>query len=537
MSAALLLLAAAAAAAEPDLILHNGKVFVAPGRYAEAVAVSGRRISKVGTSAEVLALKGEKTRAIDLAGRALVPGFHDAHLHLLKGGLSLSRLDLSGVVSSSEAVTRVKAYAAARPGDGWILGRGWDHTAFPGQAYPTAAELDAVVSSRPVYLTHVDGHLAWANTRALELAGIDPSTATGVLIEDAMDPVKAVLPKPGPAEVKDALRAALELARRSGVTSVQGPLDSDDGAVLAAWRELDRAGEVTLRWFAWGRIEDPQNAARLKARFADLRPERFRLAALKGFVDGVISARTAAMLEPYADDPATRGEPMAEDRLQALVKRAHQAGFQAALHAIGDRAVRMALDACEASAKSAVEKGVALPSFPCKIEHLEVVHPDDLRRFASSRAAASVQPSHMTYDRESQNYNPARLGARARHAFPWRDLLSAGAAVSFGTDWPVMPLHPRVALFAATTRRHFDGAPKGGWFPRQRLRLEEAVSAYTLEPARAIGRDAELGSIEEGRLADLVVLDRDLFAEAGRRLLAIEADLTVFDGRVVFERR
>lgn len=549
------LLTAAARAAEPSLILHHGKIFLAPGHYAQAVAVSENRVSAVGKSEEIIRLKGPKTKVIDLQGRAVTPGFHDAHVHFFKGALFLTQADLNGAASVAEIQKRLLDYLQRNPQAEWVLGRGWDHTAFADQKYPARQDLDAVISTRPVALTDVDGHKLWLNSEALRRARIPSAAAkpgkgeivrnekgepTGILIDDAMRLAEKAIPRPDRKARMEALRKALALARRYGVTSVDslpGIIDTPPEEQLDLWRELYQRGEFTLRFFLYGRLEDPEGFAKLKKEAFQFPRNRLSLIGLKGFVDGVISARSAALLEPYFDDPKTRGEPKyPAGKLNALVRAAHRAGFQVALHAIGDRAVRMALDACQASEEGAKEKSLILPAFPCRIEHIEVADPSDLPRFKELKVAASMQPSHMTYDNEIQNYNPERLGERVRGAFAWKSLEEAGATLAFGTDWPVMPLEPRIDLFAAATRQHFNGKPPQGWVPREKITLESAIEHYTLGPARAIGLEEELGSIVPGKLADLVVFDRDLFAVSGLELLKVEVDLTVFDGKVVYER-
>ena len=548
----LLLFAASAFAAKPALIFRNGQVFISPGRYASAVAVGGDRILAVGTDAQVLALKGPATRVVDLHGRSLLPGFHDAHVHFLMGAASLDQLDLTGTTSVAQIQKKLAAYAAGRPGNSWILGFGWDHTALPGQRYPTRQELDAVVSDRPVKLEDADTHMSWLNTAALRRIGVDKRTPdpphgrlprdasgepTGILIESAEQLVNAKLPKPDRKELVREANRALELASQFGVTSIQGLIQADARAELETWRTLYRNGKAHLRYFAWARLLQPERGAALRRESADLPKDRFRIVALKVFLDGVIGSRTAALLAPYSDDPATLGTPKIEDaQLRSLVRQAHDDGFQVTFHAIGDRSVRMALDACQASGRKTVSWGGFPPMPACKIEHIEVIDPSDIPRFRALNVVASMQPSHMTYDNESENYNPERLGARVRNAFAWRSFEKGGAVLAFGTDWPVMPIDPRVALFAATTREHFNGKPAGGWIPEQKVSLEDAVVHYTLDSAKAVGMDRELGSIEAGKRADLVVFGQDLFSVSGLALLKVPIVMTVFDGKIVYER-
>lgn len=538
-----------AAAAAPDLILHHGGVFLSPSRRAEAVAISGERITAVGTDKEILPLKGPKTKVIDLAGRAVTPGFHDAHVHFIKGALSLVRADLFGTTSVAQIQQRLRKFVDSGPAEDWIQGRGWDHTAFADPAYPTRQDIDAIVSTRPVVLTHADGNeILWANTLALKMAGItaqvqDPPNGqiirdskgepTGVLTGAAAAMLEAAVPAPGRAIKKAALKKALALARRAGVTSIQGQLDVAPQEQLGLWRELDREGDVNLRYFIWGMLDEQELAAKLRKEFADLPAEKFQIGGLKAILDGVISARTAALLKPYSDAPQLNAEPRyTADELAGLMKKGHELGFQIVMHAIGDRSVRLALDSCQALAPW--PKARLLP--PCKIEHIELIDPSDLPRFKALGVVASMQPSHMTYDLEAQNYNPQRLGDRIGYSFAWRSFLDNGAILAFGTDWPVMPLEPRVGLFAATTRQHFDGKPAGGWVPKQKLSLGEAIRQYTLAPAQAIGRDKELGSLAVGQLADLVVFDKNIFSVEGLALLKIEVDMTIFNGKIVYDK-
>jgi predicted amidohydrolase YtcJ len=503
-----------------SLILHDGKVFIGPGRYASAVAVEGEKIVKIGDDQAVLQLRGPDTKVIDLDGKAVTPGFHDAHVHFMKGALSLIRADLFGVASPAEVQKRLRVFIASDPPEEWAQGRGWDHTAWGGK-YPTRQDLDAVVSTRPVVLVHTDGNeIIWANTLALKLAGLEGEEGV-VTGEKALKLEKAV-PLPSRAVKKAALERALALAREAGVTSIQGQLDFAPDEQLEIWKELS----PSLRYFVWGEIDKLDEAERLRRKAA----APLSVVGVKGVLDGVISARTAAMLEPYSDDKAALGElRYRTDDLEAKVKKARLQGFQPVLHAVGDRAVRQALEAC--SPKSPPKK--PLPA--CKLEHVEVAHPEDIPLFRRHGVTASVQPSHMTYDREDQNYNPQRLGERSAHAFAWRSFERAGVVQAFGTDWPVMPLHPRVNLFAATTRRHFDDKPAGGWIPEEKIGLEWAVSHYTLDPARAVGRK-DLGVLEAGRLADIVVWEDDLFSKAGLDLLKAEVAMTIFGGKVVFSR-
>jgi len=313
-------------------------------------------------------------------------------------------------------------------------------------------------------------------------------------------------------------------------------MDASPAEQLDLWRELNKSGEFTVRYFLYGKLEDPAGFLKLKKSAIDIPRDRLAFIGLEGFVDGRIEDRTAALLEPYFDEKTSGALKHQTFALNAMVRRAHEAGFQVALHSAGDRAVRSALDACQKSEEEAKGLELVLPSYPCRIEHLALISPQDLARFAALRAVVSMQPSHLTFQREEQNFYPNRLGARARRTFAWKDVEGARALLAFGSDWPAMPFRPRVGLYAATTRRHFDGKPDGGWFPGEAISLEYAVAHYTIDPARAIGLGEILGTIAPGKLADLAVFDRDLFSVDGPDLLKVQVDMTIFDGKTVFER-
>ncbi|HVE14683.1 MAG TPA: amidohydrolase [Elusimicrobiota bacterium] len=534
--------ARAGSSSKAELLLRGGKIFLSPGRYANSVAVEGGRIRALDAEAE--ALKGPGTRVIELGGRAVVPGFHDGHNHFAKGALFLGQVDLNGTSTEDEALARVRAYVKANPGDGWVLGRGWDQSVWKGERYPTAAELDAIEAKRPLAFKSMDGHVFWLNSEAMRRVGAtrdtpDPANGrilrgaggepSGVFVEKAIYLVEAAIPKPSPAELEAAFERALARAASFGVTAFQGPVDVSSHSEVEAWRRLEKAGKARVRAFFWGKLEDPKGFLDLKREFSELPAERFTFLGAKGFVDGVIASHTAALLAPYSDAPKESGTPnFTQAELDARVAAARALGLQVELHAIGDRAVRMALNSCPR---------VSSPFPTCKIEHIEVLALEDVPRFAKQGVVASMQPSHMCYDSPEQDPTPQRLGARTRGSFVWRSLEKAGALLVFGTDWPVVPLDPREQLYAATTRRHLNGKPIEGWMPGERVSLEDAIVHYTLDPARAVGREADLGSVAVGKRADLVVFGKDLFALSGEELRTVPVDMTVFDGAVVYERK
>ena len=558
-----------------SLVLTGGKVFTADARgtLAEAVAVEGNRIVAVGTSREIgAAYNGART--IDLRGRLVTPGFNDAHIHFLGGGLSLLRVNLVGARSLAEAKARVAARVRELPAGAWVTGRGWDHTLWGG-AWPTKKDLDEVAPDNPVILQRVDGHVSWANTLALRKGNVTRETRapqggeilhdaagepTGILKETAGGLVMGVVPQPSRAEQMEALERALAEARRYGLTSVQAnDVPSFDATPL--YRELLREGKLTVRVAEWQQFERTvEELKRERAEFESHKddPLRLRLTALKGYVDGTLGSRTAAMLAPFADDPHNSGIPrMPPEQLTRMIVERDAAGFQIALHCIGDRANRMALDGFAAAKKANPrDPGVYLPapaswsreqvaaanreveeyrSRRHRVEHAQVVSPLDFARFRDLGVIASMQPSHAISDKR---WAQERLGEyRVLGAYSWHTFMAHGVRVPFGTDWPVEPINPYLGLYAAVTRQSTEGDPAGGWWPEERLSVEDAIRGYTAEGAYASFEEREKGRVTAGMLADLVVHSRDLLTVAPREILQTEADITVFDGRVVYERK
>ena len=557
------------------LVLTNGKVFTADARgtLAEAVAVDGGRIVAVGTSREVAA-RYRAARTIDLRGRLVTPGFNDAHIHFLGGGLSLLRVNLVGAKTLAEAKARVAARVKELPAGAWVTGRGWDHTLWGG-AWPTKKDLDEVAPANPVILQRVDGHVSWVNTPALQKANVTRETRapqggeilhdaagepTGILKETAAGLVTRVVPEPTAAEQAEALDRALAEARRYGITSIQ---DNSGYETTKLYRELKRRGRLTVRVAEWQNFNDSvEELKRQRAEFVSFNdlPELLRLSAVKGYVDGTLGSRTSAMLAPFADDPHNSGIPrMPPEQLNRMVLERAREGFQITLHCIGDRANRMALDAYEAAYKEVrpnfyragredtpiqrgdpVETPEAFRRFleswvRFRVEHAQVVAPLDFARYRDLRVIASMQPAHAISDKR---WAQERLGEyRVLGAYSWHTFMAHGVPVPFGTDWPVEPISPYLGLYAAVTRQSTEGDPPGGWWPEERLSIEDAIRNYTAGSAYASFEEARKGQVVEGMLADLVVHSKDLLTIAPREILQTEADITVFDGRVVYERK
>jgi len=525
------------------LVLTNGRIYtqhIARPR-AEALACVGNRIVAVGSNAEADEAAGPGAERVDLGGRAVVPGFVDAHFHFLGYSFDRQRARLDRATSVEE-VQRLVAEAAARVGpDDWVLGRGWDRNLWPGAAFPNRGDLDAVAGGRPVCLLSRDVHAVWANSRALELAGSsaetpDPpggkilrgpdGTPTGVLLESAGERVRALSDRPSPETAVAAARAAQDTLLRVGVTAL---CNFEGVEAVRALQTLEAAGELRLRVAAGvtrGGLERAAEAG-LSTGFGG---DRLKIGLLKLFADGALGSGTAAMLDPYDDAPDDRGILTIErDDLIARIRQARAAGIGVAVHAIGDAAVRLVLDAAEV-ARADREPGAAAQIL--RVEHAQLVHPDDVRRFARLDVVASMQPIHATSDMRIAD---RRWGRRCETAYAWRALLDSGARVAFGTDCPVEPPNPLFGIHAAVTRQLPNGEPPGGWRPEQRVTVEEAIRGYTVGSADALGLAGELGTLAPGYLADAVVLSADPYAADPATLAEIDVEMTVFDGRVAYQ--
>jgi predicted amidohydrolase YtcJ len=533
-----------------DWVFRGGRVYTADAqrRVADAVAVDDGRIVYVGDAAGVAPFVGADTRVVDLAGRVLLPGFTDAHVHMLEGGATLDACNLSGLEAKDEILASIAEYAAKNPDAEWIAGSGWSIGAFP-DASPRKEDLDRIVPDRPVYLIAEDGHSGWANSRALELAAIDADTPdpergrierdaatgepTGALRETAMDAVQELAFDIGPLDALRGLRCALAQAHAFGITSFVDAR-ATIGAYDWAYRALDLAGMLDARvvlslWF------DPARGDEQFAEFASRRSwdltKHVRATAVKLFADGVAESRTAYLLEPYegGDD---RGEPnFPRERLAEIATRLDRDGFQLHFHAIGDAAVREALDAVAI----ARERNGARDARH-HIAHLQLVDPADWPRFDALGVAANVQALWAYPAEYVMNLDIPALGAaRTERMYPIGSLVTANAPLVAGSDWPVSSMNPLEAIEVAITRRE-PGDPEGDPLGAgEAVDLATMIDAYTIGGARLVGADAQSGSIEVGKSADLVVFDRDLFAIEAEEIAQAEAVLTLFEGEVVYD--
>ncbi len=557
------ILAAAVACAEPaedagadaaaDFVMRGGVIVTAVEgtEPASAIAVAGDRILAVGSDEEVSAHIGPGTRVVELDGRLVTPGINDAHLHFASGGLSLLRVDLNGTTSLSGIEERVRAAAEGQPAGTWIQGRGWDHTRLPADelgpgGWPTRAALDRAAPDHPVYLSRVDGHTGWANTRAMEEAGItadtpdpeggeivrdDDGQPTGIFKENAEELIAGAIPETDEALLRRGIEAAIEHAAAAGVTSAT---TSASHREIAIYRELADAGRLTTRLYAWLPLTRANiDTLRARGATAGTGDAWLRTGILKGYSDGTLGSRTAWMLEPFSDDTSTSGIPTTPAaRMDSLILAAHEADLQLAIHAIGDGATRSVLDGIEKAKEALGPKNLRH-----RIEHAQVIDAADIPRFAELGVIASMQPTHATSD---MRWAEERIGREraAEGGYVWRSLLDSGARLAFGTDFPVEPIAPVEGLYSAVTRqsREEPGDPEGGWLPEQRLSIEEAIRLYTAGSAYAEFREEEKGTLAEGMLADLVVWDRDLTSIPPEEILAAAPDLTMVGGRVVYER-
>jgi predicted amidohydrolase YtcJ len=531
--------------APADLIVLGGAIHTADARRprVDAFAVSDGRFVAVGSRADVLAMKGAATRVVDLAGDAVVPGLQDAHGHFLGLGASLSTLDLRDTPSLASITTKVGARAAKEAPGRWVVGRGWDQNDWPVKDWPTRQHLDAVAPETPVVLKRIDGHALWANSRALTLAGVTAETRdpeggrllrdrdgrpTGVFIDTAQRLIERHVPQPTPGEIDEQILAADRETRRLGLTMVH-----DAGAssgTIEAYRRLSGEGRLSTRlyvmidsspattkeWFARGPLVDPQH--------------RVSVRAIKLYADGALGSRGALLLEDYADEPGTRGLLVTPpERLAATASAAVSAGFQPCTHAIGDGANRAVLDLYE---RLEGERATARDLRP-RIEHAQILDRADIPRFGRLGVIASMQPTHCTSD---MPWAAARLGSArvAEGAYVWQALLKSGARLASGSDFPVEQVNPLLGFHAAITRQDIHGQPPEGWAPSERLTREQALSSFTLDAAYAAHAESALGSIEAGKLADFVVLSRDIMTVAPADVPGTQVRRTFIGGRQVF---
>ena len=540
---------ATASAQHADVIITNARVYTSDAARprAEAVAVRGDRIVFVGSAHEAGLLRGPATRVYDVAGKTVIPGMIDSHGHLTGLGAALRTVDLVATKSLDEIVERVSWRAAQVPPGSWVIGRGWDQNDWSDTRFPTHNKLSTSVPNHPVALTRIDGHAMFANARAMQLAGITKETpdpaggriirdangeATGVFIDNAMSLIRRAIPAETRAETREGIRLAMQQMNAYGLTGMH---DAGAGCEsIKLYEEMARANELTARNYVM--------VAGLSAACLD---EMMKLGprdnvdgkhfvavrAIKLSADGALGSRGAKLLEPYSDEPSHSGlELIPPQRIKDIAVRALRGGFQLNVHAIGDGANRSALDAFEAALRE-----VPRPNHRFRIEHAQILHPNEIPRFTRLGVIPSMQAVHQTSD---MYWAENRIGGtRVLGAYAWRSLLDQGVIIAGGSDFPVESADPLQSFHAAVTRQDANGWPTGGWLPQQKMTRTEALYHLTIWPAYASFQEGLVGSITVGKLADIVVLSKDIMTVPEREILSTRVELTMVNGKVVHEAR
>ena len=542
-----------------DLIFVHGNVYTgvpANSQFSsilreEAIAVRGDRIAAVGKTVDLDKLKGPQTQVIDLGGHFVMPGINDAHLHLDDAGAIKLSVNLTGVKSLDDLREMVrKRVDQARAGE-WITGAGWDETLWPVKVPPTRWDLDEVSNGHPVFLVRIDGHIAVANTRALQLGSVnlasrDPQGGhidrneagepTGILRETAQEAVTQVIPKPSHDQRRQGIELALADLAEHGVTSAQDYSPAWESFQI--YEELEKEGRLTARITEWLPFDETVEELTRKRDSHSQSDFMLHTGMLKGFMDGSLGSHTAALLEPYADDPKNSGLPRYDPvKLNDMTKERVLAGFQIGFHAIGDKGVQMALDAFAGAEKAGREAHVHAANggddFRLRVEHAQVTTPGQIAQFKQLKVIASMQPNHLLTD---MRWAQDRLGPkRAATSYAWLAFLNKGVTLAFGTDYPVEPVTPFRGLYAAVTRKSEDG--KKEYFADQRLTIDQAIAAYTSGSAFAEFEEKEKGKIATGMLADFIVLDRDPAASSPEKLLGTKVLRTVVGGKTVYQAK
>jgi len=530
----------------PTTYYLHGRIYTNDPKHpwAEAMAVRDEKIFCIGTLTHIMldCSGAESNDTVQLKGRFVMPGFNDAHTHLGGAGRDKLTLVLNGATSPDELLQLVKTAAGRHRAGEWILGSGWDQTRWADQKYPTRLELDQAAPYNPVFLEHISGHIAVANSLALKHAEITAETPnpsggeierfadgepSGVLKENAKELVTVRIPDAPAAQRRKGIELVLEELARNGVTSVQDFSEWEDFQVFG---DLKQEKKLTVRiteWLPFNLSTDELQNRRAQGGTTD---PWLRTGALKGFLDGAMGTRTAALLAPYSDDPSTSGLlTMEPAKLNAMAIERDRLGFQLAFHAIGDRANRLALDAFESLLRVDQPRDRR-----DRIEHAQLVAPEDIARFGKLHVIASMQPSHETND---MRWAEQRVGPeRSKGAYAWNSLQKAGATLAFGTDYDVEPINPLRGLYACVTREAIEGGPPGGWIPQEKLPLRDCISAYTTGSAYAEFMEGKKGELKVGEFADFVVLSQDLTKISPREFLKTEVLRTVVGGKVVYQK-
>jgi predicted amidohydrolase YtcJ len=530
-----------------DLIVTNARIYTVDDAHplADAMAIRDGKVQFVGSSRAALALKSASTRVIDLGGRTVIPGMVDAHGHVDNLGLALRTVDLTGTTSYDQVIARVTEHAKTmRPGQ-WIIGRGWDQNDWGDTRFPTHEKLTAAVPNNPVYLTRIDGHAGLANAAAMKAANVSAATKdpeggkiergtggapAGVFVDNAQGLIERVVPRATRDEVKAEIQAAIAEAQKWGLTGVHDA--GATGQALEIYEELAKAGAMNFRLYAMI-SDDSATIARWFARgpLVGGYNNTLWVRSIKLYIDGALGSRGAALLDPYADDATRNGLFVSRpEHIFDVAQRALRAGFQINTHAIGDRGNRVVLDEYE---KALAAVPVADHRF--RIEHAQILSPDDIPRFASLGVIPSMQASHQTSD---MYWAGTRLGAtRLLGAYAWRSLLDQGSIIPNGSDFPVEQVNPLISFHAAFSRQDANNWPPNGWYPEQKMTRDEALRSITLWPAYAAFQENIMGSLTPGKVADFVVLDQDIMRVAPEQVLKTQVLATYVGGKAVYERK
>ena len=537
----------------PDLILINGDIYTQDPLIprSSAVAIGEGRILAVGNRDTIQPPHQNHTRVIDLGGRLVLPGMTDAHFHCFEWALNRQHLALANVTSFDHLHRKVKDWAGRLAPGKWVIGQGWNEMDWPEPRMPNCRDLDAISPHNPVILWRCDLHLAAVNSLALKAAGIQDNTPdpkdglierdesgrpTGILRELAINLIRDAIPSPSEQEAKDALKDAIHELHRLGLTGIHDTRlmnDQDGELALRSWQQLDTEGDLDLR--CWVTLPGEQLDKAIAQGFrTGSGNDRLRIGHVKFFADGGMGARTAWVYESYLD--ADLGMPLISIvDLDAAITKAESAGLAVMIHAVGDRANGELIRMFEARTKGKNGSGTdtALPVINHRIEHVQMIRPEDIPRLACSGVAVSVQPHNMILDMKMID---ASVGYRGRWTYAFRDLIDAGIPVMLSSDSPVCDPSPLIGIHAAVTRQRTDGTPTDGWYPQSRIHVDEAIRGYTLTPAAVHGQRNQLGSISTGKHADLIVLDRNLYTIDHMEIADAAVDMTIFDGRIVYSR-
>ena len=547
--------------AAPDVIFFNATIYTGEGlandkpQTVEAMAIGGGKVLAVGTTAAITKLAGPHTRLHDIdsanTSTLIFPGFNDAHVHLGSAGQTKLNLDLTGVKSLAEMLKRIADFAKDQPPGHWITGGNWDHTLWTNKVLPTRQDLDKVTGDHPAFLDRIDGHIAIANSAALTAAGITGATKppqggaidldangepTGILRESAQGLIEKVIPPPSEAERRRGLELAIADALAHGVTSVQDFSEWED---FLTYEEMEREGKLNIRIAEWIPFKAPLEQLKEERAHHDANDPMLHTTMLKGFMDGSLGSRTAAMKAPYADDPGNTGLPQYDQKqLDEMAIDRAKAGFQLGFHAIGDKGVAMGLEALELAERNLPAECRTHPSTQAKacpgtrnrIEHAQVVDQEEIQEFAKLHVIASMQPCHLLTD---MNWAEARLGPqRAAYSYAWKAFLDAGVPLAFGTDYPVEPISPFRGVYAAVTRMNEAGTKS--YFPEQKITRGQALYAYTQGSAYAEFAERDKGKLEPGYDADFILVDRDLYKVGAQALLHTRVIETFVAGQEVY---